>query len=129
MKVTANDLLPIEFALGKEGCITRGGCSLVGDIRGDENIALHAMHTVWIREHNRIATELKELNPSWDDEKLFQTSRRIVGGLWQHIAYTEYIPVLTSIPKYTGYKPSVDPSIINVFSTAAFRYGHSLVPN
>ena len=129
MRVTEDDLLPIEFDLGEKKCITRGGCSLVGDIRGDENIALHAKHTLWIREHNRIATELKSMNPTWDDEKLFQTSRRIVGALWQHIAYTEYIPVLTSIPKYTGYKPSVDPSIINVFASAAFRYGHSLVPN
>jgi len=70
-----------------------------------------------------------QLNPSWNDEKLFQTARKITSSIWQHITYNEYVPFLTSLPSYTGYKSNVDPSIVNVFSTAAFRYGHSLVPN
>jgi len=129
MKVGEDDLLPIAQLNGEGECITKGGCSLVGDFRGDENIALHSMHTIWIREHNRIATELQKMNPPWDDEQLFQTARRITGALWQHITYQEYVPVLTAIPKYTGYQENVNPSIFNVFATAAFRYGHSLVPN
>ena len=87
------------------------------------------MHTLWVREHNRIASELKKMNPVWNDETLFQTSRKITSAIWQHITYNEYVPFLTSLPRYTGYKSNTDPSITNVFATAAFRYGHSLVPN
>ena len=29
------------------------------------------MHTAWMREHNRLVRKLTELNPHWNDERLF----------------------------------------------------------
>ena len=129
MKLQANGLLPVAKTEFSGDCLTKGGCSLMGEERGDENIALHSMHTIWVRQHNRIAETLKGLNPVWNDETLFQNARKINVAVWQHLTFREYVPLLSDIPSYTGYNVDVNPSITNVFAAAAFRYGHSLIPD
>ncbi|XP_024082908.1 peroxidasin homolog, partial [Cimex lectularius] len=108
-------------------------CFLAGDIRVNEQVSLIAMHTIWLREHNRIAKELKEVNPHWTGEILFHEARKVVGAEMQHITYQHWLPHILG-PKgmemlgpYTGYNPNVDPGISNVFATAALRFGHTLI--
>ncbi|XP_010223993.1 PREDICTED: lactoperoxidase-like, partial [Tinamus guttatus] len=102
------------------------------DIRATENLGLSALHTVFLREHNRIARELKKLNPHWDGEKLYQETRKIIGAIIQIITYKYYLPFLLGeeigkwIPPYSGYNETVDPTVANVFSLA-FRFGHTSV--
>ena len=116
-------------------CVPDGAdCYLAGDLRVNEQVALTAMHTIWLREHNRIARELKRLNSHWDDERTFQEARKIVGAQIQKITYFDYLPKILGshgfrqvIKKYRGYNPNVNGSIPNAFATAAFRFGHSMI--
>ena len=64
--------------------------SLKGDSRANEQPGLTAFHTVWVREHNRLAKELSYLNPHCDDERLYQEARKINIAEMQHITYNEW---------------------------------------
>jgi peroxidase len=101
-----------------------------GDVRAGENSALTAMHTIWAKEHNRIADDLKSQHPDWSIEEVFETAKIKVEALMQHIVFDEWLPLLVgneNIPSYGGYDATVDPSISHEFATAAFRLGHSLL--
>ena len=52
------------------------------------------MHTVWVREHNRIAERLSTINPHWHGDRVYDETRRIVGAMMQHITYNEFLPVV-----------------------------------
>ncbi|KRZ10277.1 Peroxidase mlt-7 [Trichinella zimbabwensis] len=107
--------------------------SNVGDNRGTLFLSLIGVHTVFLREHNRIAQQLLTLNPTWSAERIFQETRKIIGAIIQAITYKEYLPKLLGIRynslmgNYTGYNPNVNPSIINEFTTAAMRFGHAMI--
>jgi peroxidase len=109
-------------------------CFKTGETRAEENAFLTGFHTLWLREHNRIASDLKSVNPRWNDERLYQETRRIVIAELNHIVYNEYLPILLGdqiartydlYPKKKGYAQSYDPNIypaiINEFAGAAFR--------
>ena len=116
--ITDDGLLPTD----SEGNL------LAGDIRAAENIALTSMHALWVREHNRLAENIAAADASLSDEQIYQQARATVIAELQAITYNEFLPALLgdrAISNYRGYDASVDPSIANEFSTAAFRFGHS----
>ncbi len=66
----------------------------IGDGRVNEQPLLAVMHTLWVREHNRVAEYLYRGVPNQTDEFYYQHARRIVIAEMQHIIYTEYLPVI-----------------------------------
>ncbi len=110
----------------------RDGMFVLGEKRAGTVPGLTSMHTLFLREHNRVATELASLGV-WGDERLYQSARRIVGAEVQNVVYREYLATLgvaSSLPEpgqFSSYRRLVDPSVTNEFATAAFRLGHSMV--
>ncbi|CAK9811196.1 Pxd [Anthophora plagiata] len=115
------------------------GCYNSGDYRVNTQPQLAVIHTVWHREHNRIADKLAELNPDWSDEILYQEARRIVIAEIQHITYKEWLPILLG-KRYTravgltvgngysrNYNSVDDPAVSNEVATAALRFVISLM--
>jgi peroxidase len=101
-----------------------------GDTRGNENLELTALETLFVRNHNMLAGKLQKEHPGWTDEQLYQEARKIDIAGYQGMIFDEYLPALLgtkAIPGYTGYKSNVNASIANEFSTVAFRMGHSMV--
>ena len=135
LKTSKGGLLP--FNSGDSPFPNAGGDDpklfLAGDPRANEQIGLTAMHTLFVREHNRLADKIARKHPWYSDEQIYQAARRIVGAQMQVITYNEFLPVLlgkNAIPRYRRYNAKVDARIANEFSTAAYRLGHSLLsPN
>ncbi|XP_054717391.1 chorion peroxidase-like [Uloborus diversus] len=118
---------------------TEFDCFETGDQRANQHPALTSLHIISLREHNRIARRLREINPSWDDERLYQESRRIVGAELQMITYNEFLPLVLGPERmewfdlsvrrsgYTQYDDTIPATLVNEFSTAAYRFGHSMI--
>jgi len=141
MKVTATavgDLMPYndgaQLNAGNPEQVNYSKALFVaGDIRANEQPTLAAIHTVFVREHNFQARRIRQEHPEWRDEQIYQQARRIVIGEIQHVTYDEFLPALLGAPDVgadAGYDATVNASVSIVFSTAAFRLGHTLLsPN
>jgi peroxidase len=127
---------------------------LSGDVRANEQAGLIASHTLFMREHNRIADDLKarlddgdagliakrdaaiaDPDNGVDDEGdfIYESARKVVGAKIQFITYNEWLPIILgdeALDGYGGYDETVDAGISTEFSTAAFRFGHTMLsPN
>lgn len=102
-----------------------------GDFRTNENVLLSSIHTIWNREHNYWARKLKEENPHWTSQHVYNMARTIVIGEMQAIHYREWLPSVLGTRDLFGREPcrrsDLKATIFNEFATAAFRLGHTLV--
>ena len=57
-------------------------------------MGLTVMQEVWMREHNRITDKFIKMNPNWNDDRLYEESRKITIAIMQHITYNEFVPLL-----------------------------------
>jgi len=106
---------------------------LSGDLRVNEHVMVSAMHTLFMREHNRLCMELPARYPylAGDDEATYQFARKIVSAIIQSITYYEFLPALlgeNALNPYQGYQADVNPSIGSTFAVIAFRFTHNLMP-
>ena len=127
-KHNSGDLLPLAPVGSLEEKQVRGQAFFAGETRSNEHIAITALHTLFVREHNRIAKEIHDAEPDLTDEEIFQRARKINTAIIQSITYNEFLPSLgIELEEYKGYNESIDPQISHIFSVVAFRIGHSQV--
>ena len=128
LKTSDGDLLPFnENQLPNAGG-TSDTLFVAGDVRANEHIGLTAIHTLLVREHNWQARRIQSDRPQLSGDEIYERARRIVIAELQAITFNEFLPVLLGpnvVTRYQGYDASVDASIANEFSTAAYRLGHS----
>merc|ERR1712156_684310 len=103
---------------------------------------LASMHTLFVREHNRLCDliydeDAKNEDIKEDEDYYFENARRILIAEMQNIVYSEYLPVVLGedavkdgdleLKEDSRYDDDIDPSIFNSFATAAYRFGHSMI--
>ena len=59
---------------------------------------LNSVHTIFVRQHNRIATFLLNNNNAngWKEDRIFDETRKIIGAQLQVITYNEFLPLILS---------------------------------
>ncbi|MEY4836678.1 MAG: leukotoxin, partial [Pseudomonadota bacterium] len=126
---------------------------IVGDGRGNENIALTAIHHVFHSEHNHRVDQIKAeliangdvalLNEwllvevaeipadlttlQWHGERLFHAARFTTEQVYQHLVFEEFVRLVN--PNIDAFVFSntvdIDPAITAEFAHAVYRFGHS----
>lgn len=140
LKTSAGDLLPYNtldaqfeseidpnapFMAGDDGGTVK--VFVAGDLRANEQPGLTVLHTLFVREHNRICDELA-MQGFQSDEVMYQVARKRVGAIIQKITFDEFLPALgVSLSQYDGYNPDLQADISNLFAHAAYRLGHTMV--
>ncbi|WAR10476.1 PXDN-like protein [Mya arenaria] len=133
--------LPISTAAGEgEAACNNDGddnfpCHQAGDFRVNEQPGLASMHTLWVREHNRVAGELVQNHGYQDDteassNELHHAARRIVIAEYQNIVYNGYLRSFMDAKIFDDFKlnscmdgscsydDSLNPSITNEWGIA-----------
>lgn len=131
LKVSDGDLLPFNTdGLPNAPSADAPNFFLAGDFRANEQVALTALHTLFVREHNYWADVISKSNNDLDGDAIYEVARSIVGAEMQVITYQEFLPMLLgedAFPRYRGYRKSANPGITNVFATASYRFGHTML--
>ncbi|KAI1708148.1 heme peroxidase domain-containing protein [Ditylenchus destructor] len=136
------DLLPP--ALDSKSCASPSKirpCFLTGSSMTNILPTNAAFHTIWVRQHNRLAKELKSLNPYWNDERIYQETRRIVIAQLQHITFNEWLPIIIGKNQLrsnglqlrqnsfdSDYSIKTNPSTLNEYASAVGLFFYSLLP-
>jgi len=131
LKTSAGNLLPFNLH-GYPNAPDDGDPRffLAGDLRANEQAALTAMHTLFLREHNYQAERISTADPQLDGDAIYLRARALIGAQIQVITFREFLPILLgadALPPYEGYDPLVHPGIENAFSAMIYRFGHSML--
>ncbi len=98
-----------------------------GDERSNQTLSLLVHHNIWHRNHNWHVDQLRASNPEWSEETTLSgrpcvERSRISKGHLQRVSAD--VIGRRQAGGIQGFNPNVDNSIINEWTTVAFRFGH-----
>lgn len=133
----SNQNLKQAANLEKEDLARNGeGKALIGDPRNDENRIISQLQLLFIRFYNKVYDQVQEENDAYSPEEIYREARRITVWHYQWIILHEFLPSLVGENLMSTiisegrqwYKPCNRPYIPVEFSVAAYRFGHSMIP-
>lgn len=135
--------LPLQSNLIDKCPANNDHCYNIPDNRNQFTPTIAVIHTIFVREHNRLATILSNINPQYSDESIFQVARKINIAQFQKITFYDWLPLIIgqeysyanrliySIPFHdyvNDYDETWDPSPFAEYAAAALRYVHQTIP-
>ena len=142
LRTTSDSLLPVNSDCDPSGLNSSAVCQLEsGDGRVNESPALAVLHTLVVRQHNRLARELARVNPLWDDDTLYHEARRIVVAQLQHVTYREFLPAVLGenlaenlgltpqqAGRFTDYDIDSHPATLQAAAASALSFSLAMLP-
>lgn len=132
-----NDLHHLRFKLENEGPKAGRKLFAAGDVRANENPFLLSIHTIFVREHNRVCNLLRRWLQRrrvryllYNDDWLYKTAKKIVMAELQCITFCEFIPAMlgpNALGNYTAYRPDIDARVSTFHLASGYRWGHSAI--
>jgi prostaglandin-endoperoxide synthase 2 len=115
--------------------VDRSQLLAMGSDASNTQIGYAMLNTLFLREHNRIAREIAEENPSWSDDRIFGAARSVLTVLLIRIVIEEYINHIHPFhfefrldPRGFDKRPWMRPNWVAVEFNLLYRW-HSLIPD
>jgi prostaglandin-endoperoxide synthase 2 len=106
-----------------------------GGDRANTSPQIAAMNTLFLREHNRLAGAIESSNPTWDDDRVFETARNTTIVVFIKVVVEEYINHISGSfnqfladPSVAWYAPWNKPNWITTEFSLLYRW-HQLIPD
>lgn len=113
----------------------KGKIFAFGGDRANASPQIAMINTLFLREHNRLASAIEQDNPTWDDQRVFETTRNTNIVLFIKVVVEEYINHISSTynkfiadPSVAWNAPWNKPNWITTEFSLLYRW-HPLIPD
>ena len=111
------------------------GTAIIADPRNDENLVIAGLQVAFLLFHNATVDRVREQEPEWSSEDVFDEARRLTTLHYQWLLVHEFLPqfvgqpLVDNIRTHGGrfYPAPETAGTIPVEFQMAYRFGHSLV--
>jgi hypothetical protein len=118
-------------------CRTSHGTAVIGDPRNDENRIVSQLQLAMIRFHNHVVDALHAGSEPLEGRELYERAREVTTWHYQWVVIHDFLVHMCGAPLVQDILGSGrrhycadfgDPFIPVEFSAAAYRFGHSMIP-